>query len=237
MAGSGLFALYKLHLIDSALYEMKQRAAALDVGRGEAAKIKELEADPEGVLVESRKLSTELLDLELEQKTLEDKIKKLDSDLYGGKIVNPREVAAIEKDRAMVMEHRSKNDSRILELWEILPPAKEISAELEGKITALKVEIAKKQAAAKVEHEKLQAAYKAKAAERAAALKDVAPNLLSQYEKLKEKLDVGMAMVTDEHRCGSCGMHVPEKAFEFIIEDRVVQCEQCRRILFRLQQS
>jgi len=237
MAGSGLFALYKLHLIDSALYEMRQRSQALDLGRGEAEKIRELELDPEGVLVESRKLSVELKDLELEQKSLEDKIKKLDGDLYGGKIINPREIAAIEKDKGLVMEHRSKNDERILELWEILPPAKEIASHLEGEISKLKEMIAKKQAAAKIEHEKLQQAFKLKAAERPAALKDVPPALLEQYEKLRAKLDVGMAMVTDDHRCGSCGMHVPPKAFEFIIEDRVIQCENCRRILFRLQQS
>lgn len=237
MADTGLFALYKLHLVDSALYEMKQHAAALDVGREEAAKIKELEADPEGVLGRSRQLSAELKDQELQQKTLEDKIKKLDSDLFSGKISNPREIAAIEKDKELVNEQRAKIDSRILELWDLVPPAKEAAANIEAQITELKETMAKKQVAAKSEHEKLQAAFKAKAAERAPAAARVPKPLLEVYEKLRAKLDVGMALVTPDSRCESCGMLVPTKALEHIREDKVIQCEQCRRILFKLQQG
>lgn len=237
MAESGLFALYKLHLVDSALYEIKQHAAALDVGRGEAAEIKELELDPEGVLTESRKLSGELKDLELQQGTLDDKVKKLDADLYSGKVVNPREIAAIEKDKSLILQQRSKIDARILELWELLPPAREIASDLEGKITKLKDQIAEKQGLAKKEHEKLQADFKAKAAERAPAAKLVPKLLLDQYEKLRSKLDVGMAMVSHDKRCVACGMHVPPKAIVYINEDKVVQCENCRRILFKLQQD
>lgn len=237
MAESGLFALYKLHLVDSALYDIKQHAAALDVGRAESAKIKELELDPEGVLTESRKLSAELKDLELQQGTLDDKVKKLDGDLYGGKVVNPREIAAIEKDKGLILQQRSKIDARILELWELLPPAREIAAELEGKITQLKDQIATKQVEAKKEHERLQADFKAKASERGPLAKRVPQLLLDHYEKLRSKLDVGMAMVSNDNRCIACGMHVPPKAIVFINEDRVVQCENCRRILFKLQQG
>ncbi len=237
MSGGGLFALYKLHLIDAALYEMKQRAAALDLGKAEAAKIKELEADPDGVLATARSLSAELKDLELEQKSFDDKLKKLDADLYGGSIVNPREVENIEKEKSHIRERRDNNDARILELWEEVPVAKEKAASIEGQIAALRQTIAKKQTKAKADHEALQSAYRAKAAERPAALKGVPAPLLAAYDKLREKLGVGMAMVTDDHRCEACGMHVPEKAFEHIIEDRVEQCENCRRILFRLQQG
>ncbi|MBS1723604.1 MAG: hypothetical protein JSS66_11690 [Armatimonadetes bacterium] len=237
MAETGLFALYKLHLIDSALYEMKTRAASLDVGRGEAEEIKKLEADPEGTLAASRALSSELKDLELEQKSLEDKLKKLDSDLYGGKVVNPREVENIELEKTHVKDHISRNDARILELWELVPPAKEKASGLEGQISQLKGEIVKKQTAAKEEHARLQAAYKAEAAKRPAALKAVPEPLLTLYEKLREKLGVGMAMVTDAHRCDTCGLPVAEKPFDAVVHDKVVQCEGCRRILFRLQQG
>lgn len=237
MADTGLFALYKLHLVDSSLYEMKQHAAALDVGRAEAAKVRELEADPEGLLTHARQLSAELKDLELQQKGFEDKVKKLDADLFSGKITNPREIAAIEKDKGLVNEQRAKVDARILELWELVPPAKEAAAEIEASISALKETIAKKQVAARAEHEHLQASYKAKAAERAPAAAKVPKPLLDVYEKLRAKLDVGMALVTNDNRCESCGMLVPTKALEHIREDKVTQCEQCRRILFKLQQG
>lgn len=237
MAGNGLFSLYKLHLVDAALYEMKQRAASLDVGKAELARIKEIETDPDGVLGTARALAVELKDHELQQKSLEDKIKKIDSDIYGGKIVNSKEISSLEKERGQVSEQRNKVDSRIMEIWDELPIVQEPAKAHESEIASLNQTIAKKRVAAKAEHEKLQVAYKEKAKLRPAALADVPKALLDQYEKLRAKLDVGMALVTDEHRCASCGMHIPERAFEFIIEDRVTQCENCRRILFRLQQS
>lgn len=237
MADSGLFALYKLHLVDSALNDMKQRAAALDMGKAEAAQIKELELDPEGHLTESRKLSAELKDLELEQKSFDDKIKKLDSDLYGGKIVNPKEVQNIEKERKNIVSLRNSHDMRILELWEILPPLKELAAHLEKQISALKTKITEKQNLAKAEHEQIQSAYTAKSKERSPLVKAVPPLLLSQYEKLREKLGVGMVLITNEQRCSVCGMQVSARITAFVVEDKILQCEGCRRILFKLQQT
>ncbi|MBL8066258.1 MAG: hypothetical protein JNM34_10430, partial [Chthonomonadaceae bacterium] len=157
--------------------------------------------------------------------------------IYGGKVVNQREIAALEKDKSVALDKRAENDARILELWEEIPVAKVVAHTVLEDISKLKLAIAEKQRSAKAEHERLQSDFKAWAAKRPSAFKAVPARLVEQYEKLRVKLDVGMAMVTTDHRCGSCGMHVPEKAFEHISEDRVVQCENCRRILFRLQQG
>ncbi|MBS1715420.1 MAG: hypothetical protein JST30_13910 [Armatimonadetes bacterium] len=237
MADGGLFALYKLHLIDSALYEFQQRAKALDVGRDEAAQIKEIESDPDGVLGTARKLSAEMKDAELEQKGLADKVKKFESDLYGGKVVNPREVENLEKEIASLKERSGKIDDRLLELYEEVPPAKAKAEEAERRISALRGTIAEKQSAAKEEHVRLQEAYKREAAKRATAKAAVPGPLFSLYERIREKSDVGMAMVSDDHRCEACGMPVSEKFFDALVHDKVMQCENCRRILFRLQQG
>ena len=234
MPGSGLDALYSLFTIDSALHDLKQHASALDMGQEESARIKAVEAESGPVLQTSRELSQESLTLELEQKSLQAKVDKLYADLYGGKIVNPREVETVEKEIDNVKAHLSKNDERLLELYELLPPAKSQAEAVEREIASLKEAIATKQAASRAQHAKLQEAYKAKAAERAPRAGRVPKPLLDQYELIRGRLGgIAMATVTEGHRCSFCGMHVPEKAFEALGLDRVVPCENCRRILFR----
>src|SRR5689334_9375648 len=123
MPSSELRRLYKLHLVDQALLEIRKRAAALDPGKKTAAEIqalqKELDEGP------AKRLHSELTDLELKQKGFQDKIAKFEKDLYGGKIVNPREVEAIQKEIGILKRQRGELDERILEIWEELPPAKE----------------------------------------------------------------------------------------------------------------
>src|SRR5689334_5864381 len=96
MASPELRRLHKLYLIDMALLEIRKRAATLDPGKKTAAEIQALEKElNEGP---ARKLQAELVDLELKQKSFQDKIAKFDKELYGGKVVNPREVESIQKE-------------------------------------------------------------------------------------------------------------------------------------------
>src|SRR5688500_809412 len=114
MAEGDLRKLWKLHLIDTAILEIRARAAALDPGKRIQAQIdalaKELEASP------AKTLGAELSDLELQQKGIASKIAKIEKDLYGGKIVNPREVENLQKEIEALRRQRAGLDERILEL-------------------------------------------------------------------------------------------------------------------------
>ncbi|MCW5939998.1 MAG: hypothetical protein KF884_10230 [Fimbriimonadaceae bacterium] len=238
MADTGLFALYKLSLVDAALYELKQRAGHLDVGREELVTIKKLQAEAEaGKSGVAKQQAAVTKDLEFQSETLRERLKRLDKDLYGGSVVNPREVEQIEEEMATLKSQIEAIDNQLLDLYEAQPALDAARQEESKEIEELKRAAARKQAMAKKEHESLQAAYRSKAAERAPLVAKVPQPLLDTYERLREKLGLGLATVTDQQRCGQCGMHVPEKAMDMIVQDRIVQCEQCRRILFRLQQG
>ena len=43
-----------------------------------------------------------------------------------------------------------------------------------------------------------------------------------------------MAEVTEDMRCSMCGMAVPERQSKALDEDRLVFCEGCQRILFKV---
>lgn len=133
----------------------------------------------------------------------------------------------------MLNELLGKVDERIMELWELVPPAKEAAATTEAKLKALRDQAAAKRAAAESEHEGLQTQYKKKAVERAQAVAAVDPVMLKQYDAVRKSTgSTAMATVTTKSACSHCGMHVPEKAQAQMRAGRITPCESCKRILF-----
>ena len=129
MASSDLRRLWKLHRIDAAILEIRNRAAALNVGKKASAEIESL--SQQLAASDYKRLHAEQQDLELQQKSVEDKIAKYDGQLYGGKVVNPREVENIEKEIVILKRQKEELESRLLEIWDLLPPAKSKAVELE----------------------------------------------------------------------------------------------------------
>lgn len=232
MPSAELRRLYKLHLVDLALVEIRKRAGALDPGRKTAAEVQALEKE----LGETpaRKLQSELTDLELKQKSYQEKIAKFEKDLYGGKIVNPREVETIQKEIGILKRHRGELDERILEIWEELPPAKERAEEFEKVLAQRKQLLAQEQKAAIQTKTQLEAEFKQKMAERPALAKEVSPTLLARYEGIRQKHggvgigDVDVKTVT----CAACGTSLPTRTIEALKEDKLITCESCHRILY-----
>lgn len=233
MSDAGLYTLYKLHLIDSALHDMKMHAAALDVGQAELAEAKLREESSASLIAEAKALSSELRDKELEQKSLEDKRKKYEKQLFDGSLHFARDVENVQKEIAMLNDLLGKVDGRIMELWEALPPVQAEADAAKRVIEDLRSKAAEKRSAAEQEHQTLQAKYRAKAAERASAVGAVEPGLLRQYEAVKKATgSTAMATVTGKDACSHCGMHVPERGKALIRQGRPTPCESCKRLLF-----
>jgi predicted nucleic acid-binding Zn-ribbon protein len=231
MPSSELRRLHALHLIDSALLEIRKRAAALDPGRKTAAEIatlqKQLEESP------GKKLHSELTDLELKQKSFQEKIAKFDKELYSGKVVNPREVEAIQKEIGILKRQRGELDERILSIWEELPAEQEKTAKIEKAIAQRKELLVQEQKAALALKAKLEAEFKAQSAKRPQAAKDLPPTLLARYEGIRQKHGTGMGDVdVKKFSCSACGMSLPVQTIEALKEEKVVTCESCHRILY-----
>ena len=233
MASGDLLHLWKLHLIDSALVEIRARAAALDPGRALIAKIETEQKSADAVIGEARALSAELTDLELKQKSIDDKIKKFEKELYGGKVVNPREVEAINKEIAMLKKQRGDVDVRILELWELVPPAKALADEAQKKIDDLKGQLKVFQKDVLEKKTKLELEFKEASQKRGPAAAEVAPSLLAKYDSIRNRHGgIGVARIQPNGTCGSCGTKLPTKVIEDVKGDRTVTCESCHRILY-----
>lgn len=232
MASPELRQLHKLFMIDQALNDIRKRAAGLDPGRKTAAEIQAIERQ----LAESpaKRLLSEQTDLELKQKSFQEKIAKFDKQLYGGQLFNPREVEAIQKEIAILKRQRGELDERILQIWDELPPERERASTLEKTIEQRKLVLAQEHKSALEAKSKLEAEFKATAAKRPQVAKEVPSTLLTRYESIRQKHGgIGMGEVDVKKKsCGACGTSLPTRTIEAIKEDKLVTCESCHRILY-----
>lgn len=232
MASSELRALWKLNQIDSSLVDIRKRAAALDPGRKLMADLEVVEKEYAEVGGAAKALTGELADLELAQQGAADKIKKIEKDLYSGKVVNPREVEAYQKDIEALKRQRAKHDDRIMELLELAPPAKAAAAAVEAKVAKVKAELSAHRKAAMELKTKLEEEFKRLNAARPEAAKGIDAGLLARYDAIRAKQGTGMADIKKGSSCAGCGNLLPARTLEALKVDRTVTCEQCHRILY-----
>lgn len=232
MASAELQRLWKLSKIDSGLVEVRKRAAALDPGRTIQAELTKLEAEEAEVGGRARGLHAEQRDLELQQKAIEDKLKKIDKELYGGKVVNSREVENLEKEIVALKRQRDHLDERLLELFELVPPAQAAAKKVDDKIADAKARLAARKKQALQEKASLEAEFARLNAARPEAAKGFSPTLIARYDAIRQKAGgIGMAEVVGR-TCGGCGTQLPERALQALKEDKLATCESCHRILY-----
>jgi uncharacterized protein len=233
MASLQLRTLYQLHLIDAAVSSIRGHAAGLDPGRAIQAAIKKLEEEFELKEGEHKKLKGELTDLEMQQQSIGEKLKKVDKELYGGLIISPREVENLQKEIDILKRQRESHDERILELWELVPPAAAAAEEVAKRIEAKKAELAEHRKTILQMQAKLQQDFKTKTAERPEVAEKVDPALLTRYESIRQKHEgLGMTTVDKHGACSLCGMLFARKTIEAALDDKVVTCESCHRIIY-----
>lgn len=233
MSFAELRNLHRLHIVDAAIVEIRKRAAALDPGRAIQSKIATLQAELDEVGGAARTLHSEQTDLELQQKAIDSKLAQIDKDLYGGKVVNPREVEALQKEVQNLKRRRSEMDDRILELMEAAPPAKGDADAIEKKIGTLKLELVEHQKKVMQTKADLEKQYKEVSARRSSAVEVVPKPMLVRYEAIRQRTGgIGMADIDKRGYCGMCGTHLPEKLIQGAREGRIVTCESCHRILY-----
>ena len=128
-----------------------------------------------------------------------------------------------------------RNDERLLELYEEAPGAASAAESAQGQIDALNAKIAEKRARAVERHAEIKKEFEALRTQRPALVREVDKDLFERYEEVRKRTGgTGMAEVTEAGRCSHCGMTVPERQSKMLDDDRLVLCEGCQRILFKV---
>ncbi|MEI7577517.1 MAG: hypothetical protein WCK51_11525 [Armatimonadota bacterium] len=232
MASAELMRLHKLHEIDRAILQIRKRAAAMEEGVKLQALAERAKANFAEANAKYHEKHGEQRDLELANQQIADKVLSIEKQLFGGKITNPKEIEALEHQKARLIANQSVNDEKILVYWDEVPPLKSAAEEAKKQAEAAIKKFADWRTMAATQKAELEMRFKELSSQRPALAKTIGPALIGRYDAIRAKHHVGMADVTHEKTCEECGSTIPEMVMVQLIEDKVVVCEGCSRILY-----
>ncbi len=224
--------LAELQKIDSEIYILKKEVSE------HPAQQKKIESDLNKKKASLKAAEEELRTAQLKQKekegdlqVKEEKIKKLQGQLY--QLKSNKEYSAMEVEIKGLKADNSLLEEDILRLLDVVDQAR-------AKVAQEKERLAAEEKAAKDQLEALKkstAALEAQVAGFEEKRKTYTPNvelkLLSQYEKILKNRE-GIALVpVRNNACGGCHLGLPPQAVnEIQIQDKLMVCESCARILY-----
>jgi len=232
-------ALLAVQAVDTEIDQLRHRRATLP----ERAKLKEandrlaaLERDRVGVAEHNDALTAAGHKLEDDIAAVTGKATEVDRTLYSGTVSAPRELTALQEEIAALGRRQRALEDKLLELMEEAEP---VEAELlslddeRAELDTIAVNLTADLAEAEAE---IDTALTALTSRRFDAAIPVPSDLLSDYEKLRDRLGgIGVARLVG-NRCGGC--HLTLSAVEVdrikhVTPDEVVHCEECGRLLVR----
>ena len=225
------------------LYSLQELDLTLDRIRDETDKAEaELGSDP-GIEQMEKSLQEETERLgqvqsqqkiqQLETESQRERSNRLDAQLYGGAITNPRDLESLEQEASHARELLEKQDAGLLEL--ALQAEESVS-----KRDALEKELTDNRTTWQDRQTELQGNLERSTVEResvAARRNDLAasldPTFLQRYETLR-RAKGGLAVAKVERGlCQACRMSLPTQQQQWVRNGRqTVLCSSCGRILF-----
>jgi predicted nucleic acid-binding Zn-ribbon protein len=161
--------------------------------------------------------------------------KRLDS----GQVSSPKDLASLQSEIVSLRRRQADLEEIVLEIMERRETADTLVTTLKSdrdKVTATLRAAEDRRDAAFGEIDKEQAEIQGR---RSSVVEDIPADLLALYEKLREQMGIGAAMLHGG-RCLGCrtSLSIAElNRIRAAVPDEVVRCEECRRILVRTAES
>ena len=225
-------ALLKMHEIDSLYDKVRRRILRLNKAAEGSTELETLREEVDSIDQELQGTRTEQQDLELESRSLTERIRESESSLMSGELSNPRELEALQSSIDSMKEHRTDLENRSVER---LVMVDSLQATLEKKQTNLvrvEEEWTNRQTAleTEIEQRKKEYLYLKRAREQVAEM--LSQDNLEMYEHLRRRKNgVAVALLEDEI-CGACHTQVAVGILNNIrYSDELLSCPSCGRIL------
>lgn len=224
--------LWTLQQVDSRLAAARSGLASLDDGAALRAEVEATGAAATAAAARLHECQAAIKDHELQLAGAEAKQRKIEGDLYGGRVSNPKELSSLQEELTMLARTRDHLEDRILALLDEVEVLREQASSTE----AARETLARRLAAHLTDYEatrsRLEGEIETLTAERSAAASRVEPRLLRRYEGIAAQ-EGGLGIVAIQNgRCGGCHNALPTDFVARVRDGHIVICERCRRILY-----
>lgn len=225
--------LYELQQLDSRLAQLEKTLAGLDDGARLRALAEQARAEEEALAADLKAKQARLLALELELQTTVDKARKVEADMYSGRIGNPKELSAMQDDVQALGRRRRRIEDEMLALMEETEQLAKDAGIREAQRLARERELDDHFVQYHAHSRALNDDTTTTRAQRDARALEIDSDLLRRYERLRQRKE-GLAVAAVVHGiCEGCHVAIPEGRVAEVLEgERIYTCEECGRILY-----
>jgi predicted nucleic acid-binding Zn-ribbon protein len=223
--------LYKLQQLDLELQKKQQELSEVENQLGDNKALVSAEsrlASQKEQLEDARKKQKSS---EWELEDLQEKIRQIDSKLYGGKTKDPKELVNLEKEvKGLKSQTTTKEDA----LLGLMTQVEELEAKVKTgteEVERLKREWEQTQETLRPRKGEIEIALADLKGERSRLAKQIDSEAFNIYERIR--LTRGQAVVKVERgRCLGCHITVPTSQWQKAKAGDLIQCNNCSRILY-----
>jgi uncharacterized protein len=223
--------LYRLEELDT---ELERRGAELTEARVAQRRNRELEAAEarlEELRSQEREASAEQRALEVELEQIEGKIARDQKRMYGGQIVDPRELASLERELEHYRTQRGDLEERLLLAMERLEGIQEALRSWTERLREVRERWEAQKPILARQIEGITASLASLRAERESLAGSIDPPALNLYGRLRSSSQHAVSHVSNGV-CQWCRVTIPSKDVQHARSGSLVTCSNCARVLY-----
>ena len=224
--------LFDLQTVDLAIDSRNQRLAEIAAHLGEEGRLPALRTEAARLAEAARAIGERQRELDEAVAALSGRIEAVEARMYGGRVTNPRELAGLQADVAMIRRQRGQEEDKLLvvlvDLESTSASLDATSKELEGAEAAWQadqVSLTEERALLGREASELDTRRRARA-------QSIPPTELAQYEQIRSH-HAGKAVARMRNgTCESCRVALPTGVAQSVRTARApVRCPSCGLIM------
>jgi predicted nucleic acid-binding Zn-ribbon protein len=227
------FNLHRLQQTDTRLLLARARAQIIQEALDNDTDTRDARARAHAAAEAKLRADTALRGAEHETQSARIKIQQVESSLYGGRVINPKELQDLERDIESLKHHLLILEDKELDAMFAAEKAQEVNTATQQRLqeALATAEINKRDL--HVEQYKLKAEIESLESERRAIVTGIDEPSLRDYELLLiSKRGLAVADLSDD-ACGACGAQLtPAQRQSVHFADQLIHCPSCGRLLY-----
>jgi uncharacterized protein len=223
--------LHALQSTDISIESIRHRLVEVEASLGESERLYQARAAFQAAQDAVKDTQTRLRELDLETKSLNEKIAQVNQRLYSGMIHNPKELKSMEADLHQWQRMGSSLEDQSLEGMLRLDEERAALANQEQAFNEVKAVWEQSQGTVLKEKTELLASLAQLENRRQQQVAGIPPAYLATYERLRQRLGHAVALLQG-NGCSGCGMTLPTgQAQQVRMSQDLTFCPNCQRIL------
>lgn len=224
--------LYRLQTIDLSISQRKTRIQEIDALLNSDERVAQAQQALEAAENALAPLQARARDLDLEIKSIAQKVKLTDEHLYSGKVKNPKEMTELQEEIAALQRHQSALEDDLLETMMQADDGKVVVSEAQAALEAAKAAQASSASELLAKKNLLEKELTELEAQREKAASVIDAAALQTYDALRPRKRGSAVALLNGNSCSMCNIEQTSVIVQQVWQGKsLVYCASCGRIL------